>query len=72
MFSTDPQSRFFFFSALELVLSGNLRVGTLPLYNKKEGLEILIQGLSSAKYGRVLCKYETAGYVRYYNEVSLF
>ena len=27
--------RFFFFSALELVLSGNLRVGTLPLYNKK-------------------------------------
>ena len=24
-----------FFSALELVLSGNLRVGTLPLYNKK-------------------------------------
>ena len=24
-----------FFSALEFVLSGNLRVGTLPLYNKK-------------------------------------
>ena len=37
--SCSPQSlKAVFFSALELVLSGNLRVGT-----KKEGLEDLIQ-----------------------------